>query len=237
MAPRFQAFRKKGPMILALVGVGIAFVWLFQNRDTLVAACLRTIDGVTSTVAHLNEPFGIGTTVVPKNPIHGIVPDFTLVERSGRSIQKSDLLGSYWVASFIFTRCATSCPMTVRGLAGLQDDLPHEVRLVSFSVDPDYDSPAVLAEYADRVGANVDRWLFLTGDKATIRRCIREGFHLAVEENKDGTPGWEVTHSPRLALVDPKGRIRGYYESSDTSELKRLRDDIARLLRRKQEGS
>lgn len=225
-------FLRRSMLVLAAVSLLSVSFWVFQNRATLVAACLNTINGVTSKVAHLNEPFGMGASVVSRNPIVGIVPEFELTERSGRTVKKSDLLGSYWVASFIFTRCSTSCPMATAELATLQTQLPREVRLVSFSVDPEHDSPEVLSDYADRVGADTDRWLFLTGKKDDVYRYIREGFHLAVEENRDATPGLEVMHSPRFALVDPKGRIRGYYESNDREELDRLRSDIARLLNR-----
>lgn len=225
-------FLRRSMLVLAAVSLLSVSFWVFQNRATLVAACLNTINGVTSKVAHLNEPFGMGASVVSRNPIVGIVPEFELTERSGRTVKKSDLLGSYWVASFIFTRCSTSCPMATAELATLQTQLPREVRLVSFSVDPEHDSPEVLSDYADRVGADTDRWLFLTGKKDDVYRYIREGFHLAVEENRDATPGLEVMHSPRFALVDPKGRIRGYYESNDSEELDRLRSDIARLLNR-----
>jgi len=237
MGKSFRTGAQKGVLAGGLVILCVFGFWAFENRATLAAACLNTINGVTSKVAHLNEPFGIGSTVQPKNPVLGIVPEFALTERDGRTVEKSDLIGSMWVASFIFTRCATSCPMAVTELASLQDELPAEVRLVSITVDPEYDSPEVLAEFAERVGANVDRWLFLTGDKAFIHRSIREGFHLSVEENDDGTPGMQVMHSPRFALVDPKGRIRGYYESSDPDDLERLREDIKRMLPRKQKES
>lgn len=217
--------------VIAVAGLAISAmaVWAYENRDTLAAACLNTINGIASKVAHLNEPFGMGATVTPKNPILSVVPDFSLVESNGRTITREDMLGRYWIASFIFTRCATSCPMAVTELADLQTKLPDEVQLVSISVDPEYDSPEVLSEYAERVGANVDRWLFLTGDKDDIYSYIREGFHLAVQENTNGEPGWEVTHSPRFALVDPKGRVRGYYESSDADDILRLLDDVTRL--------
>lgn len=227
----------KTMLVLLVVTVGGASVWVFQNRETLAAACLNTIAGVSSRVAHLTQPFGSGGVVQPKNPVLGIVPEFTFTERSGRLVEKSDLLGSYWLASFIFTRCATTCPMAVTELAKLQTDLPEEVTLVSFSVDPDHDSPTVLAEYAEQVGADVNRWLFLTGDKKTMYKSIREGFHLAVEQNPDGTPGWQVTHTPRFALVDPKGRIRGYYDSSDPEDLDRLRSDVQRLSARERARS
>ena len=223
---------QKGVWLIGIAGLAVMTTWVFQNRETLAAACLRTVNGISSKVAHLNEPFGIGTAVQPKNPIMGIVPDFSLTERSGRIVKKSDLLGGYWVASFIFTRCATSCPMAATELTKLQAELPEEVLLVSFSVDPDYDSPEVLAGYAKEHGADLDRWLFLTGEKNTLYKDIREGFHLAVEGNDDAPPGWGVTHTPRFALIDHKGRIRGYYGSSEPEDMIRLRKDIMRLLKK-----
>jgi len=232
MSARRSVMMRRGVLGLAAVGLGVASLFVYQHRGTLAAACLRTIDGVTSKIAHLNEPFGVGVNVQEKNPVLGVCPDFELTERSGRTVKKSDLLGGYWLASFVFTRCTTSCPMATAQLINLQGELPEEIRLVSFSVDPEHDSPEVLTEYANRLGADSERWLFLTGDKDKVYSYIREGFHLAVEQNDDGKPGQEVTHSPRFALVDPKGRIRGYYTSSDGEELQRLRDDIDRLLGR-----
>lgn len=235
-SPR-QTLVRRSALVVAFLAAGAASVWAFHNRATLAAACLTTIDGVSSKFAHLTQPFGIGASVESKNPVLGIVPEFSLTERNGRTVAKSDLLGSYWIASFIFTRCVTSCPVAVGELAKLQSDLPKEVRLVSFSVDPEHDSPEVLSDYAEKVGADLDRWLFLTGDKSSLYRYIREGFHLAIRENSDGNPGWEVTHSPRFALVDPKGRIRGYYESSEPADMDRLREDVLRLSRRNEDES
>jgi cytochrome oxidase Cu insertion factor (SCO1/SenC/PrrC family) len=221
---------QKGAAWAALAVFGGWCAWALAGRPDVVAACLSTIRGVTSRVAHVNTPFGVGSAVESGNPVLGVVPDFALTERSGATVRRSDLLGDYWVASFIFTRCATSCPMAVNQLASLQSDLPREIRLVSFSVDPEYDSPQVLADFAEKNGADVRRWLFLTGDKTSIYRAVREGFHLAVEENENATPALAVTHTPRFALVDPKGRIRGYYDSSDPGDLGRLRADVKRLL-------
>lgn len=236
LLPRRASSLQKGVLAVAAVALIGASVWVLQNQSKLAAACLRTWHGVTSRVAHLSEPFGIGANVESRNPVLGVVPDFSLTERSGRPLRKSDLIGSYWIASFIFTRCATSCPMAVMKLAQLQSDLPEDVRLVSFSVDPEHDSPGVLADYAEKAGADVDHWLFVTGEKSEVYTCIREGFNLAVEQGSNPRPGWEVTHSPRFALVDPKGRIRGYYDSSDPADLERLRRDVRRLSGREAPG-
>ena len=217
---------------VGVVAVAAMLAWVVQNRETLAAACLQTLNGISDKIAMQDQPFGVGGTVQPKNPVMGIVPDFSLTERSGRNVAKSDLLGGYWVASFIFTRCATSCPVAVTELTKLQGDLPDEVLLVSFSVDPDYDSPEVLAEYAEEHGADMKRWLFLTGEKDTLYKDIREGFHLTVQGNEDAPPGWGVTHTPRFALIDPKGRIRGYYGSAEPEDMVRLRKDVMRLLKK-----
>jgi protein SCO1/2 len=230
MAPLRQTAARRTVRTAALAVLGAACAWVLVSRTDFVAACLNTIEGVTSKIAHLDTPFGIGARVESKNPVLGVVPDFSLTECRGGVVRRADLIGDWWVASFIFTRCTTSCPVAVRELSKLQSDLPAQVRLVSFSVDPEYDSPEVLSAYAERSGADLGRWLFLTGEKTSIYRSIREGFRLAVQENENPLPGFEVAHTPRFALVDPKGRIRGYYDSSDPDDLVRLRGDVARLL-------
>jgi protein SCO1/2 len=216
-----------GTITLALAG-GTAF-GRSEVGARFATSCLDTVNGMASKVAHLNAPFGSGTVVEPKNGVLGIVPEFSLTERSGRTVGKADLLGSYWVASFLFTRCATTCPRTMAALSRLQGELHEDIRLVSVSVDPEHDSPEVLSAFAEAAGADPGRWLFLTGDREFVYRWIREGFLLAVEQQSGAPTGWEVIHSPRLALVDPKGRIRGYYESDDEADLVRLRTDVHRL--------
>ena len=105
------------------------------------------------------------------------VPDFALIERSGQPVTKADLLGKVWIASVIFTRCVEECPLVSSHMARLQDAFAAErdVYLVSITVDPAYDTPEVLTRYAQSFAAQPQRWLFLTGDKATIYRLVREG--------------------------------------------------------------
>jgi cytochrome oxidase Cu insertion factor (SCO1/SenC/PrrC family) len=97
-------------------------------------------------------------------------------------VRKADLEGKVWVASFIFTNCPDECPLMTAEMARLQSDLAHipELRLVSISVDPERDIPAVLSQYADRFDADPERWLFLTGDKQAIYRLARDGFRLGI---------------------------------------------------------
>ena len=175
----------------------------------------------------------------PAGPDDGLypLPDFALTERSGQTVRRQDLLGKVWVAAFVFTRCAGPCTKVSAGMARLQHDLAGEpdVRLVSFTVDPEYDTPAVLRQYAARFGAQPGRWLFLTGQPDAVYRLIGQGFHLYAEPNQgaDRTPGNEVMHDIRLAVVDRRGHVRGYFEATDPEAVGRLEDKVRALLREK----
>jgi protein SCO1/2 len=167
-----------------------------------------------------------GSTAMPD---YSAVPDFNLIERSGRQVTRQDLDGQVWVADFIFTRCAGICPTMSANMRKLQDTLPKEIRLVSFSVDPSNDTPEVLKEYANRYGADPQRWLFLTGDAGAMQQLSVGGFKLALDATS-GTEAEPITHSSRFALVDRAGHIRGYYGMEDAGALERLVTDARKLL-------
>lgn len=162
-------------------------------------------------------------------PILGEVPDFELTNRDGRGIRRADLAGAPWVADFIFTRCGASCPMMTLRMAKLEKALPDVgVRFVSFSVDPEYDTPPVLQEYAESFGAP-GRWLFLTGDKTAIHRLSKEGFKLAVDDGAPVSQDEPILHSTRFVLVDGEGHIRGYYEAFDEEAVGKLLRELEAL--------
>jgi protein SCO1/2 len=154
------------------------------------------------------------------------LPDFSLIDQHGNPVTLADLKGKIWVADFFFTSCPAQCPMITSRLAELQKVLPEgaDVKLVSITVDPERDSPEVLSEYAERFGAQDDRWLFLTGEKAAIIQLAREGFLLPAGENPND-------HTLRLALVDRDGMIRGYFQSLDDKSLDELKQQIKLLAR------
>ena len=162
----------------------------------------------------------------------GAVPDFTLTERTGRTLTLSDLRGKIWLADFIYTACKDTCPLESASMAQLQSDLASEsFRLVSFSVDPERDTPAVLARYADLFHADPARWFFLTGKKTDVYRLVQEGFHLsAIPIDEPPHVEGEVFHDAHFILVDGSAQIRGYYESNDPAALKRLAADAKKLL-------
>jgi cytochrome oxidase Cu insertion factor (SCO1/SenC/PrrC family) len=159
-------------------------------------------------------PAGCYTPLPPHD--YGPVGPFSLMERSERTVTKNDLLGKVWVASFVFTRCTGPCPQVTATMARLQQDFAgdRDVRLVTFTVDPERDDPKELTRYAGHFQADPERWLFLTGKEEAIHRLLREEFKLAVEHNKgkEVKPGDEFTHSTWLVVVDRRGHIRGYYD-------------------------
>jgi cytochrome oxidase Cu insertion factor (SCO1/SenC/PrrC family) len=163
----------------------------------------------------------------------GAVPDFALTERSGARIALSDLKGNVWLADFIYTACPDTCPFESAAMAQLQKDLPSDrLKLVSFSVDPERDTPAVLARYAEVFHADPARWLFLTGGKSDLHRLVQEGFHLsAIPMTEDAAHANDkVYHDAHFVLIDGAAQIRGYYESNDPAALKRLKADAKKLL-------
>src|SRR5207244_837513 len=116
---------------------------------------------------------------------------------SGRNITLQDLRGKIWIADFIFTSCAGTCPMMSAQMRKLQDSLPADIRLVSFSVDPGRDTPAVLASYATHFGAEPQRWVFLTGDRQALYDLSIKGFKLALDDTQ-GSETEPITHSSRF---------------------------------------
>ena len=165
-------------------------------------------------------------------PVLNQVPAFTLVSQTGEPITRETLRGQIWIADFIFSRCAGQCPMMTSQMSTVASEFPNEpsLTLVSFSVDPDWDTPEVFAAYAKRLGASAKRWHFVTGDAASIRRLCLTGFRLALGDSS-GSMAEPITHSTRLVLVDRTGGVRGYYDATDPVRLQQLRRDVRQLLR------
>ena len=163
-------------------------------------------------------------------PELGAVPEFTLMDQRGRGFSESHLRGKVWIADFIFTRCAGPCPLMTQQLMNIAQDLAAEpdIRFVSFSVDPDYDTPKVLGEYADKFLADANRWFFLTGTRTWIYDLAIKHFHLAAGGLAEEGSG-HILHSTKFVLVDHALKIRGYYDSLVPEQLQRLRADAKKL--------
>jgi cytochrome oxidase Cu insertion factor (SCO1/SenC/PrrC family) len=158
------------------------------------------------------------------------VHDFTFTERSGRKVTKADLLGHPWLVSFIFTRCAGPCPRVSGRMSELQRLLVGtDVKLVTLTVDPDFDKRDVLSRYAQSFGADANRWLYLSGDKDQTYRLINESFKMPVKEmtGPDREPGYEVLHSVNILRVNEKGVVVAKYNALDDVDIVRLEHDLA----------
>jgi protein SCO1 len=161
---------------------------------------------------------------------YGMVPSFHLINQNGQPFGSAQLAGKIWIADFIYTTCPGPCPMISSRMSELQKPLEKtDVHLVSFSVDPEKDTPQVLRGYADKLQADPARWDFLTGPKSAIYKLSHDGFKLAVSDgsSEQGIP----VHSTRIVLVDRHGYIRGYYDATEADAITKLVADTNHLLR------
>lgn len=163
------------------------------------------------------------------------VPSFSYTTQDNESFGSEDLEGKWWVADFIFTNCTTICIPMTNNMAILQDEIEDagldgdNFHLVSFSIDPDYDSPEVLTEYADMYGVNLDNWTFLTGyDFETIKELSIKTFRSLIKEPQPGDD--QVMHGTRFFLVNPDGEIIKSYDGSEQKEIDHILEDLEKVL-------
>jgi len=160
------------------------------------------------------------------------IGDFRLVNQQARRVERSGWDGKIVVANFFFTCCPVICPKMAFQLKRVQayTQIP-DLQIASFSVDPERDSVARLAEYAARMQIAGKNWDLLTGEKADIYRLARNSFRITATDGDGGAD--DFIHSEQLVLVDRQGRIRGYYKGTDETEVSQLIRDAQRLAREK----
>lgn len=161
---------------------------------------------------------------------YGTAPGFQLTNQDGQAFGSAQLTGKIWIADFVYTTCPGPCPMISGRMSELQKPLEKtDVHLVSFSVDPEKDTPEVLRRYSEKLQAEPGRWDFLTGSKSAIYTISHDGFKLAMSDGSDaqGIP----VHSTRMVLVDRHGQIRGYYDAVEPEAITKLLADTNHLLR------
>jgi protein SCO1 len=194
-------------------------------KTTLILIPLVTL-GILLWLRHV-EVNGLRQRTVSS---YGTVPSFQLVNQNGQPFGSAQLAGKIWIADFVYTTCPGPCPMISSRMSELQKPLEKtDVHLVSFSVDPEKDTPQVLRGYAEKLQADPARWDFLTGPKSSIYKLSHDGFKLAVSDGS-GEQGIPV-HSTRMVLVDRHGGIRGYYDATEADAVTKLLADTNHLLR------
>lgn len=158
------------------------------------------------------------------------VPDFEMTAQNDETVTGSMMDNKISVVDFFFTSCPDICPIMSSELVRVQEIFKEQtsVQILSFTVDPTYDTPQVLNAYAKEYNADVDQWKFLTGEKEEIYSLARCGFLLPVEDG-DGSKS-DFIHSEKIILVDGEKRIRGYYDGTNREEIDRLITEINILL-------
>ena len=191
----------------------------------LIIGGLVSIGGLAVIAALL-----LGRTPAPL-PVIAEVPAFSLLDTSGEPFSNEDLAGSPYVVDLIFTHCAAICPRMTSAMDRLEKETRsvEDLQFVSISVDPERDTPEVLDRYAARVGANRERWHFLTGEKPEIWNLASQGLLLPLVEGNRELGDDEIIHSQYFVLVDGEARIRGVYDMRDAEAMLRLRGDVRTL--------
>lgn len=159
------------------------------------------------------------------------VAEFSFTTQDNETLSLDDLHGEWWIADFIFTNCETVCLPMTSNLSKLQKELEARnlsVQFVSFSVDPDYDTPEVLREYGQQYEANFDTWSFLTGyDFQTIKELSIKSFRALLKEPEYGDD--QVMHDTRFFLVNPEGKVIKGYDGVKSDSIDEILNDISIL--------
>lgn len=180
--------------------------------------------------------WSLRTQLPPPPPVIATLPVFELTDQTGRPFGSKELEGHVWVASLVFTRCTTVCPAITAKMARIQsrvENLAPAFHLVSFSADPEYDTPARLAEYSKSYRASPRLWSFLTGSTSAVRGIAVQGLKMGLGREHADDGGIEaIFHDTHLVLVDARGRVRGYYDSEDEKVVDRVVRDAGLLVNR-----
>ncbi len=179
------------------------------------------------------------------------VPDFAFINQDSSLITNKDYLGKVYLVDFFFTTCPTICPVMTSNLVEIQNTFEgrEDLGLLSFTINPRYDTPQVLRRYKKKFGITNPNWNLVTGDQEKIHQLSREGFYMLANAVEDAPGGFE--HSGLFALVDKEGYLRSrvdkngnpiiYYrgtvteaegvnDDGEVQQITMLKEDINRLL-------
>ena len=207
--------------VLAMVSVIGANLWRDrQGGGASTAAAIDDHSGDASADEHQ-----------PLRHTHD-VPAFSLIDQNEKPVTLESLKGKPFIANFIFTNCAGPCPTMTAKMSKLQNTVPAEVKLVSFSVDPARDRPAVLKEYANNFDADHSRWHFLTvADPAQAKSVYTLSHAMLLPAQPAADEQSQIIHSPKFVLVGADGKTRAYYDSDDAQRMEQLKADAKDLLK------
>ncbi|MCG9909670.1 MAG: SCO family protein [Flavobacteriales bacterium] len=194
---------------------------------------INDAENIVKTLPFLGEPvitFREENGVSFSDTVQHQIPAFSFTDQDGNIVTEKTVEGKVYVADFIFTTCPSICPIMTGNLKKVQDEFASrsDFMILSHSIDPDYDQPAVLRKYADEKGADTRIWKFLTGDRDSIY-SICENQYMAFAQKDDKAPGGYI-HSGFLVLIDKNRHIRGAYDGTEEGKTEDLIRDIRILL-------
>ena len=171
----------------------------------------------------------VDSTIQHQKKFHRIA-DFSLTNQNGKTITQNDFGGKIYVADFFFTTCPSICIAMTDNLLKVQEKIKNNpnVMLLSHSVTPEIDSVTRLKKYAVEKGVIDQKWHLVTGDKKVIYELARKSY-LAVKEDRDGGD-FDMIHTENFILIDPQRRVRGFYDGTDSEEIKRLLEELEILI-------
>lgn len=158
------------------------------------------------------------------------IPSFEATNQNGETITNKSLKGNIYVSEFFFTSCPTICPVMTGQLMRVHEKFKNENRfkIVSFTLDPEYDTPEKLKDHAKRLSIDTHQWWFLNDKKSETYALAQKGYFVTALEDKEAPGG--IVHSGKVSLIDGDGHIRAYYDGTVEDDVNVLMKDIATLL-------
>jgi len=159
------------------------------------------------------------------------IPSFRFLNQDSIFVSEKDVEGKVYVADFFFTTCPTICPKMKTQMLRIYERYKDrdEVRIISHSIDPDFDTPNVLKDYAARLQVKAPKWNLLTGDKAAIYQLGQKSYMVSAQEDPNEAGGF--VHSGAFILVDKNRHVRGIYDGTVEAEVNHLLEDMEVLLK------
>ncbi|MEQ9467780.1 MAG: SCO family protein [Ekhidna sp.] len=174
----------------------------------------------------------LGNTIFEENDtIYHTIQNFQLVDQDSSIVTNETFAGQVYVADFFFTSCPTICPKMKAQMLRVYNKFKDnpEVAILSHTIDPTYDTVALLKDYSERLGVSSDKWKFVTGDQDYIYDLAEKSYMSIADEDEDAPGGY--IHSGAFLLVDKERRIRGVYDGTVPEQVDVMMNDIERLLK------
>jgi protein SCO1 len=209
-----------------------------SNHDGAESLTTDSVGDAQATLPHFGE-FDIefhksddGTVIT--DTVYMGIPKFSFTNQFGQETSYKDYQNTVFIADFFFTECPSICPILSSQMARLQtmtkkEGLEKSVKFISYSVKPDHDTPEILKEYGEKIGADFSNWNFVTGKAEDIYELAEEGYMLSAFPSETADGG--IFHTEKITLIDSDMHIRGYYDGTSTKSVDQLFLDLKNLLK------